>query len=369
MIRVLFVDDEPMLLQGLRRMLRSKRGDWDMAFAESGEDALAAIAASPVDIVVSDFRMPRMDGGELLGEVRRRHPDIARLVMSGFAEDEGILRTIDPAHQFLSKPCPAERLIDVVSRVAAARDALGPGEVRRFMTGLSSLPAARAAHESLAAQCAAMAPVSTVAETLAGDVALAAGAWRLTNSGFFGPSAGIPDIVRAAEALGLETLDAVLAESTIFHPLAGDGDAAHWDAANRAAVARTAVTRQFARHAGLAPQVADDAACAAMILDIGALALALMPNGPDGNAAAVTVYLATLWGFRAPIVNALSRFADTGSETGPDAAAVLHVAAGLTPNVDGSAAAGIDPSRLAAGLADAFETFRRATDAQIRMAG
>ena len=67
MRRVLFVDDEDNVLQGLRRMLRDMRRDWVMEFAASGEEGLRALEASHFDVVVSDMRMPGMDGAALLG--------------------------------------------------------------------------------------------------------------------------------------------------------------------------------------------------------------------------------------------------------------------------------------------------------------
>ena len=62
MKRILFVDDEPKILMGLRRSLRCYRGEWEMCFAEGGGAALEQCAQGPFDVVVSDARMPGMDG-------------------------------------------------------------------------------------------------------------------------------------------------------------------------------------------------------------------------------------------------------------------------------------------------------------------
>ena len=72
--RVLFVDDEPKILDGLRRMLRVMRDQWDMAFVQSGPEALEILGKHRFDVIISDMRMPGMDGAELLLEVRKRHP-------------------------------------------------------------------------------------------------------------------------------------------------------------------------------------------------------------------------------------------------------------------------------------------------------
>ena len=60
--KLLFVDDDPAILQGLRRMLRVMRDEWEMSFAESGQQALRMMKKVPVDMVVTDMRMPGMDG-------------------------------------------------------------------------------------------------------------------------------------------------------------------------------------------------------------------------------------------------------------------------------------------------------------------
>src|SRR5215216_3670691 len=103
--RILFVDDEQNLLDGLQNLLRKQRAIWDMHFALGGKAALAELEAAPFHVIVSDMRMPGMDGAELLARVQRDYPSVARIVLSGHAERETVLRALPVTHQFLSKPC------------------------------------------------------------------------------------------------------------------------------------------------------------------------------------------------------------------------------------------------------------------------
>ncbi len=84
-------------------MLKSKENEWSMEFVESGAAALERMADKPFDIVVSDMRMPGMDGVEFLNAVKDRHPNMVRIILSGFSEKDMILRSVGTAHQYLSK--------------------------------------------------------------------------------------------------------------------------------------------------------------------------------------------------------------------------------------------------------------------------
>jgi YesN/AraC family two-component response regulator len=107
MKRILFVDDEPRVLDGLRRMLYPFRNDWDMVFVSSGREALQQLAESEFDVLLTDIRMPGMTGIELLAEVANRHPNVVRIVLSGTADQDMTLRSVTLAHQCLMKPCDA----------------------------------------------------------------------------------------------------------------------------------------------------------------------------------------------------------------------------------------------------------------------
>ncbi len=139
MKNLLFVDDEPRVLQGLQRQLHGMRHEWDMHFVENGAAALEYMAREPVEVIVSDMLMPGMDGAQLLGEVLLRHPHTVRLVLSGHADREAVLRLIGPAHQYLSKPCNAEELRAAIARALALRDLLANDQLKQLASKVKSL--------------------------------------------------------------------------------------------------------------------------------------------------------------------------------------------------------------------------------------
>src|SRR5581483_694458 len=94
MRRVLFVDDEQHVRDGLRRMLHRVRKEWTMEFASSGNEALQKLSEVEYDVLVTDIRMPEMSGLVLLSEVRRLHPEVVRIVLSGTADQKESLSCV-----------------------------------------------------------------------------------------------------------------------------------------------------------------------------------------------------------------------------------------------------------------------------------
>ena len=110
--RVLFVDDEPRVFEGLRNLLRHRLPDYELVWAANGDDALAELRRRRFRTVVSDICMPGMDGISFLSTVRKRDPSVFRVVLTGF-EVAGAQAV---AHRVLHKPCPAHTLGEVISQ-------------------------------------------------------------------------------------------------------------------------------------------------------------------------------------------------------------------------------------------------------------
>lgn len=140
MKRILFVDDDPNVLNGLKRSLWSMRKEWNMAFAPGGEEALKALEQAAFDVVVSDMRMPGMDGTQLQDEVLRRYPHIVRIILSGQSDQEMIFHSISATHQFLAKPCGGEQLKATIQRAFSLRDVLKSDSLRRLVAGMQTVP-------------------------------------------------------------------------------------------------------------------------------------------------------------------------------------------------------------------------------------
>ena len=207
MRRVLFVDDESRVLDGIRRMLHADRARWEMDFAISGDAALKACEKTSFDVVISDMRMPSMDGATLLTHIRDRYPNTVRIVLSGNSEMESVMRAVPVAHRFLAKPCDVSELRATIERVCILQELLDNASLRRVVGAIGQLPSLSATYTSLTqALRTPNTPTSKVADIIEQDIAMSAKVLQLVNSSFFGLQRTVTSVPNAVTYLGMETI-------------------------------------------------------------------------------------------------------------------------------------------------------------------
>ena len=215
--QILFVDDEKSILDGLKRSLRSQRKEWEMTFAVSGPDALQLAEFTRFDVIVSDMRMPQMDGAELLKQFSEKFPDSIRFILSGHSDEDLISKSIPYAHQFLSKPCEVSVIIDKVNRALQYRNTMGEQSVRELISNIKSLPTLPHLYQEVTAKLEdGNASVASIGKLVQQDPAMCAKLLQLVNSSFFGVGRKVVDPVQAATLLGLDTLKNLILSIGIF---------------------------------------------------------------------------------------------------------------------------------------------------------
>ncbi len=278
MKRILFVDDENNILDGIRRSLYADRDRWDMQYVVGGEAALQACAASNFDVVISDMRMPGMDGATLLGHIRDRFPNTARIILSGFSDATLATRAISVAHRFLAKPCNASELHSAIERVCAMQDLLSSPELRKIVGAVSELPSLSSAYTDLThALNDPKTSIRQVTEIIERDIAMSAKVLQLANSAFFGLARRVSSLQSAVSCLGVETIKNVALTSEVFRVFVPDPRVPQTicDSVQRHAVRTAAI-------AGLLPVergTRDITTVAALLHDIGSLFLASVMPG------------------------------------------------------------------------------------------
>lgn len=329
--RILFVDDESKVLDGLRRMLHSMRLEWEMQFANSGAEALELMAAQTFDVIVSDMRMPGMTGVELLNEVRARYPQTVRLALSGEAAKESILSSVGPIHQYLPKPCDADTLKKTLKNLCRLRGLLTIEKLQGMITKMEQLPSLPSLHKKLLQELASPdVSVRQLGDIVSQDIGMSTKVLQLVNSAFFGMQRHIESPSHAVVVLGVEIIKALATTACVFsqfepqilnacslHPL--------W----KHSIETGMMAKQIAGVEGMPKGMTDHALIAGFLHDVGKLALAsMMPDeyGPVRARAAdpdvlltdlereaigathseVGAYLLGLWGFPAIVMEAVA---------------------------------------------------------------
>ena len=276
MKRVLFVDDEKRVLDGLRRSLRPLRKTWEMRFELEAGVALQQMNDWPPDIVVSDIRMPGMDGVQFLQEVRNRYPEAVRIVLSGQADRQATMRLTGVAHQYLAKPCDPGELQEVVARAGALREKLTARPLIELVSGLSDLPSMPTLYAELMRVI--DQPDSTmedIASVVSRDPGMTAKILQLVNSSFFGIRRKITKPSEAASLLGIDTISALVLGHQMFSAVPrGTVLGAAVDRLYEDTMAVAAAARAIARSLKRSSDFTNECYLAGVLHDCGRLVLA-----------------------------------------------------------------------------------------------
>lgn len=327
--KILFVDDEPNILDGLRRMLRSLRNEYDMHFASGGREALALMEEERVDVVVSDMRMPGMDGAELLETIQKKYPHAIRIMLTGQADESSIMRTVGVVHQFLAKPCDPEKLKIILTRTSALQDMLSDGALKDLISQLGKLPSLPSTYAKL--QKAIATPgveIKEIGEIISKDIAMTAKVLQLVNSAFFGIYSRVDSPGRAVTLLGLDTIKVLVLGLELFSQIKIPEDVFQLDRLWDHSLTVGKLARSIAASQIDDKETIGNTLLAGTLHDLGKLVLlSSLPEQyrqvidltreknmrmPDAEQAVFGVsqsvvgsYLVGLWGFTGPIIEAI----------------------------------------------------------------
>lgn len=328
MTRILFVDDEPKILEGLQRMLRPQRKEWEMAFAPGGQAALTMLEASPFDVVVSDMRMPGIDGAALLETVRQKYPNILRIILSGYTELEASYRAVPVAHQFLLKPCDPDALRFAIERATRLMQVLNSKMLASLVGSLRELPSLPRTYAELRRVLSDPdTSIEQVVRIVEQDVAISAKVLQLVNSAFFGVTREISDIQTAVSYLGMTILQNLVLSVEVFRSFIPKKTIPGFSLEEFHQ--HSQLTARLASEIGKRARISNAVAVGALLHDIGKLVIA--ERAPDHLARAlqgvhqdrhplfmieeelvgvshaeVGAYLLSLWGLPSPVVEAVA---------------------------------------------------------------
>ncbi len=206
--RVVFVDDDPLVLRSIRRLMTRRLETCDLVFAGSGDEALELMQGSDVDIIVTDLNMDQMDGATLLQRVQDNAPEVVRIVLSGSCRlEEGAVTRV--AHQCVAKPFNGKLLGTTLMRALALRELLEDVTLRKLVAGRNELPSVPAVYlDLLEALDRETTSITRVVSLVQQDPGLAARILQLASSAFLGRVVPPRSIRDAVVFLGFKAIKA-----------------------------------------------------------------------------------------------------------------------------------------------------------------
>lgn len=313
MKNIAFVDDEKNVLDGLRRMLHSYRNKWKMHFFTSGEEALKAIDNGSFDVIISDMHMPKMNGAQVLTNVKTNHPNISRLALSGYAKEEIVLESLQVTQRFIAKPASKEEIIQSIERALSLQELLQNEGMKNLLGGINSLPVIPEIYNKLMAEVASEdASIARIAEIVETDVALTASILKIVNSAFFGLVTHVASPTQAATILGMDTIKNIALSTKVFMAISdGNKNIAELSKLNNFAQKVGLLASKLVKKSKLQNRARDHAHIAAMMINVGEIILlahtkAFEKNNIEKLAPSLLAgYLLGLWSMPFPLIEAV----------------------------------------------------------------
>lgn len=273
--RILFVDDEPNILKGLQRSLRPLRAYWDMEFAECAQNALKLLESQSFDVIVTDMRMPEMDGAQLLKIVKDKYPLMVRLILSGHSDQEMIMKSVKSAHQYISKPCEKNVLVTTITRACSLRDLLNKKSLQYLLGTIETMPSLPSLYTRIVETLQSPdASVASVGEIIEKDMGMTAKVLQLVNSSFFGTPRHISNTREAVVLMGIDVVKTLVLSIEVFSTFKNALSVISVDKIQDHCVRTGVIAKKIAVLEKMDKEKADNAMIASILHDLGKLILA-----------------------------------------------------------------------------------------------
>lgn len=214
---ILFVDDEKQILRALKRLFI--RSDYETFYAESGEMALEILEEHKVDLVITDIRMPLMDGYHLLRTVKEKFPLILRVALSGYTDNIKIYKALEDniVKLYLFKPWNNDELKDVIDKIFEQEELLKDKNLLKLINNINDLPTVPDLYNQISNMIEGGADIDDISNVIEKDPAIASRILRVANSAFYGTKTG--SVKQAIIYIGLSSVKNIVLTNSVFKNL------------------------------------------------------------------------------------------------------------------------------------------------------
>ena len=216
--RILFVDDESQILRSVTRLFMDT--EYEVITAESGKEALIILENEEIDVIVSDMKMPKMNGYELLSEVKKRFPNIVRIVLSGFSDERAVYDALQKniSKLYILKPWENNVLINTIEKVFHIENALrNNNNVLKFVKNAEELPTIKTSYQKIINVIENDEDIYKIVSAIEYDNSIVTKLLHIVNSSYYGVKTG--SIKRAVAYLGLDNIKNIVIASAFIDGL------------------------------------------------------------------------------------------------------------------------------------------------------
>lgn len=214
-MRLLFVDDEPRILNGIENALIFANDDWSADFAGSGEEAVALLDTNPYDVLVTDMKMPGLTGADVLEHAMAVRPAMVRLILSGEVDPTLAERAMPLTHEFVPKPCDPDELFGIIERVTTTTQTLESSTVRDVLGSLDQLPSEPTLHLEIQEAIDRSDGSDVIGRIIERDLAISASVIKTANSAFYGFRNPAENVRDAVVRLGMQTVSGIVLNAEV----------------------------------------------------------------------------------------------------------------------------------------------------------
>lgn len=214
---ILFVDDERQILRALYRLFFGSA--YTIYLAESGEQALAILEKEEIGIIITDMRMPHMDGYQLLKTVKEKHPTVLRLILSGYADEDIVFKALSKnlAKLYLFKPWDNNELRSVIDKLFETGKTLKDKRILDIINNIEHVPMKMNTYNRLSNLISQDSDMKDIAAVIEEDPGIAAKVLHIANSAYYGAKTG--SISQATIYLGLINIRNIVLTASVFEKL------------------------------------------------------------------------------------------------------------------------------------------------------
>lgn len=215
--RILFVEDNPLLRQMYLMMMEGECDAWEAQAAADAGEALRLMERAPFEVVVSDMRMPGMDGVELMGVVRQLYPQSSRIILSGLSDQAEIARSLDSTHQFLAKPFDVKILKATLRRLGKLDAYLKDKRLQSLVGQMRVLPSFPSVYHQIMKELGSEDPsIERLAQVIGEDPSMTAKLLQIANSAAGGRATRAASPFEAVQFVGMSAVRSLALSAHIF---------------------------------------------------------------------------------------------------------------------------------------------------------